>query len=286
MGFLANAWNYGWTAGSIITKAEKDADRICSHIKKTIIPDPDDGEYDEDDYEDPGCCQVLFHPDIFASLMGFDLPKEQSSPIVLQEGRPAKRRAAKESESSILSVAPVEDIGQKPGADSGNGETCTPEVIESMFDSLDMKRNIAAAVNHFGIGNDGDIDIIRTQIAAVFYIAGLADTDAVFEALNKDSTEYAAVNERVRMYTGEPMDERLIKMDIDKDIDDAVLEKLKLLTDWELEYLTERMGYVHEDDLSGTITEAHMKIMNHLDMQTKRHEDMAEVITAGYDGSQ
>lgn len=247
MGFLANTWNYGWTAGSIITKAEKDADRICSHIKKTIIPDPDGGEYDEDDYEDSGRCQVLFHPDIFANLMGFDLPKEQSRPIVLQEGRPAKRKTAKEPESITFSVAPV------------NGK----------FDSLDVKKNIAAAVNHFGIGNGGDIDIIRTQIAAILYNAGIADTDTIFEALNKDCTAYATVNERVRMYSGESMDEKIIKMDIDKDIDAAVVEKLKCLTDWELKYLTERMGCSDKDDLPGNILEGYGNIMNYLDEQIK-----------------
>ena len=262
MGFLANAWNYGWTAGSIITKAEKDADMICNHIKKTVVPDPDDGAYDEDDYEDPGHCQVLFHPDIFANLMGFDLPEEQSRPIVLQEGRPAKHKAAKEPDSKNLPAESAEGISQKSGADSGNGKVYTPQVYDGRFDALDVKRNIAAAVNHFGIRNDGDIDIIRTQITAVLYISGLADTDALFEALNKDSTAYAIVNERVRMYSGEPMDERLIKMDIDKDTGDAVLEKLKLLTDWELEYLTEHINPAGENDLPGSIIDAHMNIMS------------------------
>lgn len=279
MGFLANVWNYGWTAGSIITQGESEAERICKGLKTTIIPDDED--YDEDDYEDPGRCQVLFHPDVFANLMGFDLPEGQSAPIVLQEGRPAKLKATKEPGSKILSATPVKDTGQESGAASGNGESYMPEVGRNSFDALDVKRNIAAAVNHFGIGNDGDIDIIRTQIAAILYTTGLADTDMIFEALNKDSAAYAIVNEYVRMYTGEPMDEKLIKMDIDKDIDGAVLEKLKLIIDWELEYLTDRMSPANEDDLSGNIMEIHANIMNRLHGQSKSDDDVPEVIAAG-----
>lgn len=151
------------------------------------------------------------------------------------------------------------------------------------FNRRDIVMNIAAAVNHFGIGNNGDIDVIRTQIAAILYIAGLADADKVFNALNKDSTAYATVNERVRMYTGEAMDERLIEMDIDKDTGDAVLEKLRLFTDWELEYLTERICPADEDGLPGSIKEAHINIMNCLHGQGKRDKDVPEAIAAGGD---
>lgn len=252
MGFLANAWNYGWTAGSIITKAEKEADRICKGIKTTILPDSEENE--------AAGCKIIFHPEVFRQLMGYDQNNQEENDNY---------------ESEVING------NFDTNADSGKGEAYVPDIIESMFDSLDMKRNIAAAVNHFGIGNNGDIDVIRTQIAAILYIAGLADADKVFNALNKDSTAYATVNERVRMYTGEAMDERLIKMDIDKDTGDAVLEKLELLTDWELEYLTERINAAGEDDQTSSIIDAHINIMNCLHGQGKREEDMAEVIAAG-----
>lgn len=259
MGFLANAWNYGWTAGSIITKAEKEADRICRNIKTTVIPDPED-EMDIEKEEDVGTAKIIFHPEIFRQLMGYN-QKEQ-----------------KENHNYELEVM---NGSFNENASSGNGEVNALRDYDGMFDALDVKKNIAAAVNHFGIGNEEDINIIRTQTAAILYIAGLADADTVFEALNKDSTAYAAVNERVRMYTGEPMDERLIRMDIDKDTDDAVLEKLGPLTDWELEYLTERINPAGKDNLSGSIIDAHMNIMNYMNGQGRRNEDMMEVIAAG-----
>lgn len=242
MGFLANAWNYGWTAGSIITKAEKEADRICRNIKTTVIPNPEDEM--EIEKEDPSMANIIFHPEIYRQLMRYD------------------RKDQEENDNHVL-----ETIGSDFGANavSENEEVYTPKICEGRFDALDMKRNIAAAVNHFGIGNVGDIGIIRTQIAAILYIAGLADTDTIFEALNKDSTAYAAVNEHVRMYIGEPMDERLIKMDIDKDTDGAVLRKMRLLTDWELEYLTGHMDCTDGAAMSGKIMETHINIMNYLD---------------------
>ena len=243
MGFLANAWNYGWTAGSIITKAEKEADRICKGIKTTIIESPE-GE-DESDENAASGCKIIFHPEVFRQLMGYD---------------------QKENDN----YAPEVINGNfDTNAASGKGEKYAPKVYDGWFDTLEVKRNIAAAVNHFGIGNDGDIDIIRTQITAILYTAGLADTGMVFEALNKDCTAYATVNELVRMYTGEPMDERLVKMDIYKDTDDAVLKKLSLLMGWELGYLAEHMGYADKDNLPGNIIDAHVNIMNYLDEQIK-----------------
>ena len=258
MGFLANAWNYGWTAGSIITKAEKEADRICRNIKTTVIPDPEDEM--EIEKGDVGTAKIIFHPEIFRQLMGYDWNDQEENDNY---------------ESGVING------NFDTNAASGNGETHTLKIYDDRFDALDVKRNIAAAVNHFGIGSNGDIGVIRNQIAATLYIAGLVDTDAVFEALNKDSTAYAAVNERVRMYTGEPMDERLIRMGIDKDTDGTALEMLELLTDWELEYLTERISPADVDGLPGSIREAHMDIMNRLNGQGKREEDMAEVIAAG-----
>lgn len=258
MGFLANAWNYGWTAGSIITKAEKEADRICKNIKTTVIPDSEDEM--EIEKEDVGTAKIIFHPEIFRQLMGYDRNDQEENDNY---------------ESEVI------NDNFDTNAASGNGETHALKIYDDRFDALDVKKNIAAAVNHFGIGNDSDIDIIRTQITAILYTAGLADTDTIFEALNKDSTAYAIVNERVRMYTGESMDERLIKMEIDKDTDDAVLEKLKLLTDWELEYLTERMSSADKDDFSSSIKEAHINIMNCLHGQGKRDKDVPEAIAAG-----
>ena len=258
MGFLANAWNYGWTAGSIITKAEKEADRICKNIKTTVIPDPDDEM--EIEKEDVGTAKIIFHPEIFRQLMGYDQKDQEKN---------------NNYESEVING----DFDTN--AASGKGEASVPEVYGGRIDSLDVKKNIAAAVNYFNNGNDGDIDTIRNQIAAILYISGLAEADTIFEALNKDSTAYAAVNEHVRMYTGGPMDERLIKMDIDKDTGDAVLEKLKLLTDWELEYLTERMGSADKDDFSSSIKEAHINIMKCLNGQGKRDKDVPEAIAAG-----
>lgn len=252
MGFLANAWNYGLTAGSIITKAEKEADRICKGIKTTILPDSEENE--------AAGCKIIFHPEIFRQLMGYDQNNQEENDNY---------------ESEVLNG------NFDTNAASGKGETSVSEVYGGRIDSLDVKKNIAAAVNHFGIGNEEDINIIRTQTAAILYISGLAEADTIFEALNKDSTAYAAVNERVRMYTGEPMDERLIRMDIDKDTDGAVLEKLGPLTDWELEYLTERINPAGKDNLSGSIIDAHMNIMNYMNGQGRRDEDMMEVIAAG-----
>lgn len=259
MGFLANAWNYGWTAGSIITKAEKEADRICRNIKTTVIPAPED-EMDVEKEEDVGTAKIIFHPEIFRQLMGYDQNDQE------------------ENDNCEFEVM---NDNFDVNAASGNGVSHALKIYDDKFDALDVKKNIAAAVNHFGIENDGDIDTICTQIVSTLYIAGLADTDTVFEVLNKDSTAYAAVNERVKMYTGEPMDERLIEMDIDQDTGDAVLEKLKLLTDWELEYLTERINAAGEDDQTSSIIDAHINIMNCLHGQGKREEDMAEVIAAG-----
>lgn len=260
MGFLTNAWKYGWTAGSIITKAEKETERICKNIKATIIPDSDDEAEIEKEENDVGMAKIIFHPEIFRQLMGYEQKDQQ------------------ENDNYALEVI---NGNFNTNAASGNGETYTPNVYDGRFDSLDVKKNIAAAVNHFGIGNDGDIDIIRTQIAAILYTAGLADTGMIFEALNKDCTAYAMVNERVRIYTGEPMDERLIKMDIDKNDSDAVWEKLELLTGWELEYLTERISFANESGLPGNIIEAHMNIMNQLKEKSKRDEDVMEVIVLG-----
>lgn len=252
MGFLANAWNYGWTAGSIITKAEKEADRICKGIKTTILPDSEENE--------AAGCKIIFHPEIFRQLMGYDQNDQEENDNY---------------ESEVI------NDNFDTNTASGNGETHALKIYDDRFDALDVKKNIAAAANHFGIGNVGDIDTLRTQIVAFLYTAGLADADTIFEALNRDSTAYAAVNERVRMYTGEPMDERFIKMDIDQDTGDAVLEKLKLLTDWELEYLTERMSSADKDDFSSSIKEAHINIMNRLNGQGKREEDVPEAIAAG-----
>lgn len=54
MGFLSNVFEYGWTAGSIITQGERDAERICKNIKTTII--------DEDDENfDPNGCKIIKH---------------------------------------------------------------------------------------------------------------------------------------------------------------------------------------------------------------------------------
>ena len=258
MGFLANAWNYGWTAGSIITKAEKEADRICRNIKTTVIPDSDDEI--EIEKEDVGTAKIIFHPEIFRQLMGYDWNDQEENDNYKSE---------------------VINGNFDANVDSGKGETSVPEVYGGRIDSLDVKKNIAAAVNHFGIGSDGDIDTIRTQITAILYIAGLADADKVFNALNRDSNTYAIVNERVRVYTGEPMDERLIKMDIDMDTGDAALEKLELLTDWELEYLIERINAAGEDDQTGSIIDAHISIMNCLHGQGKRDKDVPEAIVAG-----
>ena len=246
MGFLANAWNYGWTAGSIITKAEREADRICKDIKTTIIESPE-GE-DESDGNEASGCKIIFHPEIFRQLMGYD------------------RKDQKENDNYTPEV-----IGSNFDANevSENGVAYAPKVCDGRFDALEIKRNIAAAINHLGIGDGRDINIIRTQIAAILYTAGLTDTDMIFEALNKDCTAYATVNERVRTYSGEPMDEKLIKMDIDKDIDAEVVEKLRLLTDWELKYLTERMGCSDKDDLPGNILEGYGNVMNYLDEQIK-----------------
>lgn len=261
MGFLANAWNYGWIAGSIITKAEKEADRICRNIKTTVIPDSEDET--EMEKEDVGTAKIIFHPEIFRQLMGYDQNNQEENDNY---------------ESEVI------NDNFDTNVDSGKGETSMPEIYGGRIDSLDVKKNIATAINHFGIGNVGDIDTIRTQIAAILYISRLANTDTIFDALNKDSTAYAAVNERVRMYTREPMDERLIKMDIDQDTGDAVLEKLKLLTDWELGYLTERMSPANEDGMPGSIKEAHINIMNCLHGQGKRDKDVPETIVAGDGG--
>lgn len=65
MGFLTNVLEYGFTAGSIITKAEKEADRICKGIKTTIIEEDDekeDGKSDSDDVDMTGC-KIIFHPE-------------------------------------------------------------------------------------------------------------------------------------------------------------------------------------------------------------------------------
>lgn len=67
MGFLANVWSYGWTAGLIITKAEKESDRICKGIKTTIIEEDDekeDGKSDSDKEEsDQFGTKIIFHPE-------------------------------------------------------------------------------------------------------------------------------------------------------------------------------------------------------------------------------
>lgn len=51
MGFWSNVFEYGWTAGSIITEAEREADRICKNIKTTIIDEEDDTDGNSDPYD-------------------------------------------------------------------------------------------------------------------------------------------------------------------------------------------------------------------------------------------
>lgn len=64
MGFISNVLEYGFTAGSIITKAERDADRLCKGIKTTIIE-----EDDEKEESDQFVGKIIFHPEW--------LPKEE-----------------------------------------------------------------------------------------------------------------------------------------------------------------------------------------------------------------
>lgn len=57
MGFLTNILEYGWTAGSIITDAEREANRICENIKTTII----DEEDITDENSDSNGCKIINH---------------------------------------------------------------------------------------------------------------------------------------------------------------------------------------------------------------------------------
>lgn len=50
MGFWSNVFEYGWTAGSIINEAEREADRICKNIKTTIIDDDEDEKAEKNDF--------------------------------------------------------------------------------------------------------------------------------------------------------------------------------------------------------------------------------------------
>lgn len=65
MGFISNVLEYGFTAGSIITTAEREADRICKNIKTTVIEEDEGtktGENFESD-EEPYGFQIIFHPE-------------------------------------------------------------------------------------------------------------------------------------------------------------------------------------------------------------------------------
>ena len=233
MGFLTNLANEGLYCALVDAHYDRVVAAICKRNglgSLDVVNNLDsitDEEYEGDDLaEESG--KATQSTGSTSELRGFSL--------LLKCAEDAKREREKRINSQLLSKG-----------------------ISVMFGKQDIVRNIAAAVNHFGYETEDDILRIRTQIAANLYLAGLADADKIFEALNKDSVIYAAVNEYVRMYSEAPMDEKLIPIDIANDIDDTVREKLKKLTDWELEYLTR-----HADSSipSDKIEDTHKDIMN------------------------
>lgn len=64
MGFFTNALYYGWTTSSIITKAERDANRICKGIKNTVIKAPNETDELEEDENEVSGCKIIFHPEL------------------------------------------------------------------------------------------------------------------------------------------------------------------------------------------------------------------------------
>ena len=213
MGFLSNLANEGLYCALVDAHYDKVAANICKgnglgSLDVTIDLDSmTDEEYERDDTEEK-LNDVTKPTGIIPEFKGVSLLSKCAQDV---------KREREEKSNPQLSF---------------NG-------VDVKFGKQDIIRNIAAAVNHFGFETEDDILRIRTRIAANLYLAGFADADTIFEALNKDSVVYATVNEHVRMYRGTPMDEKLIPIDIGKGIDDTVREKLKMLTDWELEYLTE-----------------------------------------------
>lgn len=232
MGFLMNVLNYGWNAGCVFTEADREYRRICKSAGLPIIDmDAYEQEMDEEEESDIKVVEKVGGGQYVKSIIDFILKPEALFSI-----NGVQWKAVDESELS------------------------ESEVIITKFNRHDIVSNIAAVVNYFGIKNDNDMQLARTQIVAILYMTGLADTNTVFEALNKDTTSYAVVNERVRMYSGKPMDEKLIKIDIDETVNgDMANDKLKLLTDWERTYLT---GRFNSDILSNKLEEVFKDIMD------------------------
>lgn len=65
MGFISNVLEYGFTTGSIIATAEREADRICKNIKTTVIEEDGESKMEEntESDEDPYGFQIIFHPE-------------------------------------------------------------------------------------------------------------------------------------------------------------------------------------------------------------------------------
>lgn len=213
MGFLTNLANEGLYCALVDAHYDRVAADICkrnglgSLDVTNNLDSITDEEYERDDTEEK--------------------PNDVTKPTVVTS----------ELKGFSLLLKCAEDV--KRGNEEKINSQISCRAVNIKFSKQDIIKNIAAAVNYFGFENDDDLLLIRTQIAANLYLAGLADADTIFETLNKDSVIYAAVNEHVRMYSGIPMDEKLIPIDIAQNIDEAILEKLKMLADWELEYLTE-----------------------------------------------
>ena len=215
MGFLANVASGGLYGALVDSHYERISNRICKSIDARFkaLDDDDVDEKEDIEIEDEDDGIIVGRPEHESAIQMLIRLNDEYDPE--NPNKPVKENRSKNHKVIYY-----------------------PEVIETKFSKQDILRNIAAAVNHFSFSDSGDIQTARTQIAAILYMSGLADTDTIFEALNKDAVSYAVVNGMVCIYSGKAMDEKIIPMDIEKDIDDTAREKLKMVADWEAEYLS------------------------------------------------
>ena len=96
MGFLTNALYYGWTTGSIITKAERDADRICRGIMSTVIKVPNELENDE-----TSSCKIIFHPELYYTSADYK-NKEAHMNVTNYLAEQSKENSGQENANALI----------------------------------------------------------------------------------------------------------------------------------------------------------------------------------------
>lgn len=101
MGFLTNALYYGWTAGSIITKAERDANRVCRGIINTVIKVPNETDELEDDENETSGCKIIFHPELYYTSADYK-NKEAHMNVTNYLAEQSKENSGQENANALI----------------------------------------------------------------------------------------------------------------------------------------------------------------------------------------